>query len=95
MTFIKLYGTHKAVRDVQFYEHGSLTYSSKSEKSVAELSCVPRKERPIGDKWECENGYLATFAILRDFWEGVKFSGRNYLDWLKTLNCVSAGYLAL
>ena len=70
MTFIKLYGTHKAVRDVQFYEHGSLTYSSQSEKSVAELSCIPRKERPIGDKWECENGCLATFAILEIFGRG-------------------------
>lgn len=50
MTFVELHGTHKDVRDVQFYEHGSLTYSPKSEKSVAELSRTPRKERPIGDK---------------------------------------------
>lgn len=79
MTFVKLYGTHRDVTDVQFYEHGSLTYSSKSEKSVADLSCTPRKGGPVGDKWECENGCLATFAVLEICFLGVKFSARNYL----------------
>lgn len=44
--------------------------SWKSQKSVAELSCTARKERPIGGGWECENGCLATLAILEIYLGG-------------------------
>ena len=88
MTFVELHGTHKDVRDVQFYEHGSLTYSPKSEKSVAELSCTPRKERPIGDKWECENGCLATFAILQILGGGCKVQREELLGQIKIFSAV-------
>lgn len=67
---------HTGMRGVWFYKHGGLTYSSKSERSVAELSCVTRKARPIVDRWECENGGPATFAILEiDFGESSLVRG--------------------
>lgn len=58
------------MRHVELQEHGSLTDSSKSQKSVAELSCTTRKGRPIGDGWECENGCLATFSTLEIYFGG-------------------------
>ena len=55
---------------MELQEHGSLTDSSKSQKSLAELSCTTRKGRPIGDGWECENGCLATFSTLEIYFGG-------------------------
>lgn len=76
---VRRYGT---CRDDCCDERGCLAGGSKWQLAVAELSRTARKEKPNDERWECENGCLATFAI----WEicfGVEFSESNYLVWLK------------